>query len=56
MLVVTTRPKNPGKIDENTKRQERLDEAMRANLKKRKQQLRKRSEADKKRVADTTAS
>jgi hypothetical protein len=53
---VTTRPKNPGKIDENAKRQERLDEALRANLKKRKQQLRNRSKDDKKEVANRSGS
>jgi len=44
---VNTRPKNPGKIDEHVKRQERLDEALRENLKKRKQQVRRRAQSDK---------
>ena len=45
---VTGKPKNAQKKDESQKRQERLDESLRANLKKRKQQTRKRTDADKK--------
>ncbi|PHS78347.1 MAG: hypothetical protein COB59_07480 [Rhodospirillaceae bacterium] len=47
-FFVTDKPKNTQKRDESQKRQERLDEALRANLKKRKQQSRKRADADQK--------
>lgn len=47
-FFVTDKPKNIPKQDESLKRQERLDEALRANLKKRKQQTRKRVDADQK--------
>jgi len=53
---VTDRTKNPDKLDANAKRQERLDEALRANLKKRKQQVRKRSKSDKNKTDNSAAS